>query len=219
MNIPSSPKISALGLALSFGAFAQNPAPMPRVPRIVPTVAPALTSQQLPTVTESSRVSSFHAGPDGETRSLYLQNGSVVDPAPGLGGQLGPVVRKGQKITVTGTNSVIKGQSLVEAVSVQLNDQTFAANASAPGPLAEGVTLPPPVAPQAPPAPAPLRRSRAAAPAPCGATIDTPLTGTGLSGPPPLPPGFEAGPPSPPPSGAAPAPPPDGNAPPRSPRN
>jgi hypothetical protein len=220
MNIQSSLKITALGLALSSVAFAQSPAPTPPAPPAVPPdAATALTSQQLPTVTQSSRVRAFNAGPGGEVRSLYLQNGSVVDLEPGLGGQLGPAVRKGQEITVTGTKSEINGQSLVEAATVRLNDQTFAANASAPGPLAEGAAPPPPGAPQPPPAPAPRRRNRAAALAPCGATLDTPPPPTGPDGPPPPPPGFEAGPPPPPPSGAAPPPPPDGMAPPPPPQN
>jgi len=222
MNIPSPLKVTALGLALGSVAFAQSPVPTPPAPPVVPpdaAAATALTSQQLPTVTQSSRVRAFSAYPGGEVRSLYLQNGSVVDLEPGLSGQLGPAVRKGQKITVTGTKSEINGQSLVEAATVRLNDQTFAANASAPGPLAGGVTPPPPGAPQPPPAPAPRRRNRAAAPAPCGANLDAPAPPTGPGGPPPPPPGFEAVPPPPPPSGAASPPPPDGMAPPPPPEN
>ncbi len=220
MHIPSSLKITALGLALSSVAFAQSPTPP--APLAVPPDAGAATAptlQQLPVVTQSSRVRAFNAGPSGEVRSLYLQNGSVVDLAPGLGGQIGTAVRKGQKITVTGTKSEINGQSLVEAATVRLNDQTFTANASAPGPLAEGVAPPPPGAPQAPPAPSPRRRNRAGAPAPCGVTAAAPPPPAGPDGPPPPPPGFEAGPPPPPPSGAAPPPPPDGMAPPPPPQN
>ncbi len=215
MHIPSSLKITVLGLALGSVAFAQSPAPAPPTPAAFPpdaTAAPAPT--QLSMVTESSRVRAFNTGPGGEVRSLYLQNGSVVDLQPGLGRQLGLAVRKGEKITVTGTKSEINGQSLVEAASVRLNDQTFSANAPAPGPLAKGVKPTPPGVPQAPPAPAPRRKNRAAAPPPCGATVDPPPPPTGPDGPPPPPHGFEAGPPPPPPSGAAPPPPPDGMAPP-----
>jgi hypothetical protein len=215
MHIPSSLRITALGLAFSSVAFAQNQVPTPPAPLAVPPDATATTPQQLPIVTQSSRVRAFNAGPSGEVRSLYLQNGSVVDLAPGLGGQIGPAVRKGEKITVIGTRSEINGQSLVEAASVRLNDQTFSANAPAPGPLDEGVAPPPPGVPQGPPAPAPRRRNRAAVPAPCGATLDAPPQPTGPDGPPPPLPGFEPGPPPPPPSGAAPPPPPpDGMAPP-----
>jgi hypothetical protein len=209
MHIPSPLKITVLGIALTSVAFAQSPTPArPPLPPIPPAAAPASTPQQVSMITESSRVRAFNAGPGGEVRSLYLQNGSVVDLAPGIGGQLGAAVRKGEKITVTGTKSEINGQSLVEAASVRLNDQTFSANGSAPGPLADGVAPPPPGTPQPAPAPAPRRRNRTAAPAPCNATADAP----------PPPPGFDAGPP-PPPIGAAPPSPPDGMAPPPPPQN
>jgi hypothetical protein len=217
MHIPSSLKITALGLAISSVAFAQSPAsapPTPAAPPLDAGAAPSPRQQQLSMVSESSRVRAFNAGPGGEVRSLYLQNGSVVDLEPRLGGQLGPAVRKGEKITVTGTKSEINGQSLVEAASVRLNDQTFSANSPAPGPQAEVMAPLPLGVPQAPPAPAPRRRNRAAAPGPCAAALDTPPAPTGPDGPPPPPPGFEAGPPPPPPSGAAPPPPPDGMAPP-----
>ena len=209
MHLPSSLRITALGLALSSVAFAQSPAPTPPTDMAPPPDAAAVPAPtQLSMVTQTSRVRAFNAGPGGEVRSLYLQNGSVVDLAPGLGGQIGPAVRKGEKITVTGMKSQINGQSLVEAASVRLNDQTFSASAPAPGPLAAGVAPPPPGVPQAPPAPAPRRGNRAAAPAPCGATVDTPRPPTGPDGPPP-----------PPASGAAPPPPPDGMAPPPPPQN
>ncbi len=201
MHFPTPLKIIPLRLALGFVAFAQSPAPAPPTPPAIPPATP-----QVPMVTESSRVRAFSAGPGGEVRSLYLQNGSVVDLAPGIGGQLGPAVRKGEKITVIGTKSEINGQSLVEAASVQLNDQTFSANGPAPGPLADGVAPPPPGTPQPPPAPAARRRNRTAAPAPCNTSADAPPPPAGPDGPPPPPPGFEAGPPPPPPSGAAPPP-------------
>ena len=207
MHIQPTLKITALGLALSSVAFAQSATPAPTTPPAIPPVAAlASTPQPLSMVTESSRVRAFNAGPGGQVRSLYLQNGSVVDLAPGISGQLGAAVRKGDKITVTGTRSEINGQSLVEAASVRLHEQTFSASAAAPGPLAEGVA---PALPEAPPAPAPPRRERAAAPAPCGAPADAPPALH--HGPPP---GFEAGPPPPPPGGAAPPPPPDGMVPP-----
>ena len=215
MHIPFTLKLTALGLALSSVSFAQIPTPAPpSPPAIPPTAAPPSMPQQVRTVTESSRVRAFNAGPGGEVRSLYLQNGSVVDLAPGIGGQLGAAVRKGEKIAVTGTKSEINGQSQVEAASVRLNEQTFSASVPAPGPLADGVAPPLTGAPQAPPAPAPGRRKRAAAPAPCAAALDTAPPPADPDGPPPPPPGFEAGPPPPPPGGAAPPPPPDGMAPP-----
>jgi hypothetical protein len=213
MHISSPLKMTALGLAFSSVAFAQSPTPAPPTPSAIPpATAPSPTPPQVSTVTESSRVRAFNAGPGGEVRSLYLQNGSVVDLAPGIGGQLGAAVRKGEKITVTGTKSEINGQSLVEAASVRLNDQTFSASGSAPGPLADGVAAPPGT-PQPPPPPPARRRNRTAAPTPCNATADAPPPPAGQDGPTPPPPGFAAGPP-PSPGGAAPPPPPAGMAPP-----
>jgi hypothetical protein len=205
MHTPCFLKITALGLAFSSVAFAQGPASAPPTSPAVPPGSPAAPSlgSQLPMITQSSRVRAFNAGPGGEVRSLYLQNGSVVDLAPGLGGQIGTAVRMGEKITVTGTKSEINGQSLVEATSVRLNDQTFSASA-APGPaaLAEGIVPPPPGVPQTPQR-SQQRRKRVAEPAPCGISADAP----------PPPPDF-GGPPPPPPDGMAPPPPPDGMAPP-----
>ena len=199
MNIPSPPSITALGLAFCSMAFAQSPPP-------APPAAPAASSQ-LPVVTQSSRIRAFNAGPGGEVRSLYLQNGSVVDLTPALGGQLGPAVRKGSKITVTGEKSEINGQTLVEAASVQVNDQTFSgyalsANPPGPGALTEGA---------APPPPTPRRKNRAA-PAPCGVAADAPEPSPDFGGPPPPPDGMA--PPPPPPDGMAPPPPPPGIGPP-----
>lgn len=207
MHIPSSLRITALGLALSSVAFAQSPPPAPSTPPSVPPGGPTAPSptSQLPVVTQSSRVRAFNAGPSGEVRSLYLQNGSVVDVTPALGGQLGPAVRKGEKITVTRTKSEINGQSLLEAASVRLNDQTFSTNAPpsvppGPGALAEGAVPPQPGAPQAPSlAPSPRRKNKSAAPAPCPVSDDAT----------PPPPDF-GGPPPPPPDGMAPPPPPEG---------
>jgi hypothetical protein len=205
MNIPSSVRMTALGLAFSLVAFAQNPPPAtPPNPPATQAPMPAApgASIQLPVVTQSSRIRAFNAGSGGEVRSLYLQNGSVVDLTPPLGGQLGPAVRKGEKITVTGTKSEINGQSLVEAASVQVNDRTFSANALSnnppgPGALAEGSAPPPPTAQAPPPLPSPRRKSRAAAPAPCSVSADAPPPPPDFGGPPPPPPGI--GPPPPPP--------------------
>jgi hypothetical protein len=225
MNIPSPLRMStlglvtALGLAFSSVAIAQSPPPAPPTsPADGPPTVPAApaASPQLPVVTQSSRVRAFNPGPSGEVRSLYLQNGSVVDVTPALGGQLGAAVRKGERITVTGTKSEINGQSLLEAASIRLNDQTFSANAPSsvppgPGALAQGAVPPPP-------APSPRRKNKAAAPAPCSVSADAPPPPPDFGGPPPPPPdGME--PPPPPPDGMAPPPPPDGMAPPPPPQD
>jgi hypothetical protein len=210
MNIPSSFRITTLGLVtalgLSFNTLAQSPPPAP--PGMPP--APA-ASTQLSVVTQFSRIRAFNAGPGGEVLSLYLQNGSVVDLTPALGGQLGAVVRKGEKITVTGTKSEINGQSLLEAASLRLNGQTFSANmplaaAPSPGALAKGPVPPPPGTLQAPPpAPSSRRKNKAAAPAPCSVPADAPAPPPDFGGPPPPTPD-EMAPPPPPPDGMAPPP-------------
>jgi hypothetical protein len=217
MNIPSLRTttlgfLTVLGLAFGSVSLAQSPPPVPPSPPAdgPPSQPVALaTASQLPIVTQSSRVRAFNAGPSGEVRSLYLQNGSVVDVTPALGGQLGPAVRKGEKVTVTGAKSEVNGQPLLEAVSIRLNDQMFSAGApsaipSGPGALAEGAAPPPPGASQAPSStPSSRRKTKSAAPAPCSVSDDAP----------PLPPDF-GGPPPPPPDGIGPPPPPDGMAPP-----
>ncbi len=223
MNIPASLRIAALGLALTSVAFAQTPPPSPPTPPAdgppsLPVASAA--ASQLPIVTQSSRVRAFNPGPSGEVRSLYLQNGSVVDVTPSLGGQLGAAVRKGEKITVTGTQSEINGQSLLEAASIRVNDKTFSANAplaipSGPGILAEAAVPPPPGASQAPPPPSSKRRkNKAATPAPCSVSDDALPPPPDFGGPPPPSPDG-MGPPPPPPDGMGPPPPPpDGMAPP-----
>jgi hypothetical protein len=212
MNIPCPLRATSLGLvtglwlAFSCVALAQSPYPAPPTPTAdAPPTVPAAPagSTQLPVVTESSRIRAFNPGPAGEVRSLYLQNGSVVDVTPALGGQLGAAVRKGERITVTGTKSEINGQSIVGATSIRLNEQTLSANAPlaalpGPGAIAEDAVPPPPGTSQAPPpAPSTRRKNKVAAPVPCGMSADAP----------PPPPDF-GGPPPPPPDGMAPPPPP-----------
>jgi hypothetical protein len=214
MNIPSPHRtttlgfIAAAGLVFSSVAFAQGPHPAPPGPPAGESpsapVAPATSPQLL--VTQTSRIRAFFPGPSGEVHSLYLQNGSAVDVTPALGDQLGPAIRKGEKITVTGTESEIKGQSVVEATSVRLNDETFSANAPAPrlpgrGARAEGTVPPQTSAPQAP---SPRRKNKSAAP--CEAPAEAPPP-PDLGGPPPPPPDG-MGPPPPPPDGMPPPPPP-----------
>jgi hypothetical protein len=190
MNIPSSLRIATLGLAFSSVAFAQRPpsAP-PSSPADGPPTVPAAPAASLhPVVTQYSRVRAFNAGPSGEVRSLYLQNGSVVDVTPALGGQLGPTVRKGEKIAVTGTKSEVNGQSLLEAASINLNGQPFSAGPPSslpprPDVIAQAAVPPPPGTPQAPPPP---RRKKT--PAPCSVSADAPPPPPGGMVPPPPPP-------------------------------
>ena len=192
MNIQYSLRLTAIGLALSSVAFAQSPPPAPPPPAGTTVSTPV--APQLAVITQSSRVRAFNPDPGGEVRSLYLQNGSVIDVTPGLGGQFGPAVRKGAKITVTGTQSEINGQSVIEAASIRLNDQTFAANSPCAAPATP------------PPAPAWRRKNKAAASAPCEVAPDDPSPPPDWGGPPPPPDGMA--PPPPPPDGMGPPPPP-----------
>lgn len=185
MNFTSLLRVTPISFALSAVACAQGPMPPAPSPP-----APAATSW----VTQASRVRAFNADPGGVVRSLYLQNGSVVDLGPALGGQLGSSVRKGAKVSVTGTESQFNGQSIVEAASLRLNDQTFAANGASGAPPA------PPVRPASR-----AGKKEAAAP-PCEAPVDAPPP-PGWGDPPPPPPDG-MGPPPPPPDGMGPPPPP-----------
>jgi hypothetical protein len=210
MNIPCSLRITALGFAFSSVALAQGPPPSP--PEDGPPSVPAapVASPQLPVVTQSSRVRAFNAGPGGEVRSLYLQNGSVVDVTPALGGQLGAAVRKGERITITGTKSEINGQSLLEAASIRLNDQMYSANVpssapSSPGAFAQAAVPPPPGTQTPPPGPSPRRKNKAAARPPCSVSADAPPPPPDFGDPPPPPPDAMA---PPPPDGMPPPPPP-----------
>jgi hypothetical protein len=202
MNIQSSIRVTAIGLALGSVALAQSPPPAPPLPAGATASAPIAPVTPPPYITQSSRVRAFNPGPGGEVRSLYLQNGSVIDVTPGLGGQLGSAVRKGAKITVTGTQSQINGQSVVEAASIRLNDQTFAANS----PSATPATLPPPSSPQPPPAPTSQRKNKVVASTPCAVPADAPPPPPDWDGPPPPP--DDMAPPPPPPDGMGPPPPP-----------
>ncbi len=173
MNTRLLLRVTATGLALSSVVFAQSPPVAPTSPPAGPmasTPAAPMASPQIAMVTQSSRVRAFNAGPGGEVRSLYLQNGSVVDVTPELGGQLSPAVRKGTKITVTGTKSEINGQSLVEAASIRVSDQRFAATS----PSAATPVPPPGGAPQPPVAPTSRRKNKAAASVPCAVSTDAP---------------------------------------------
>ena len=205
MHIPHPLKMIALGLTLSSATFAQSSIAASQTP---PTVrlatAPPPVPKQLPTVTMSSRVRAFNAGLGGEICSLYLQNGSVVDLAPGTGVQLGDFIRKGERITVTGTESEFYGQTLVEAATVWLNEREFSASVPAPAPMADRVATPLPRAEQAAPASGPGRRPTVVEPAPCAAALHTAGSPSGLYGP--LPPHecFRAGPAPAPSDGGAP---------------
>ena len=192
----------AVGLALSSSAFAQSPPvavpPSPPPPGATQMSSPNLSAGQLPLVTQSSRIRAFNAGPTGEVRSLYLQNGSVVDIPPDVGQQLTGTVRKGARVTVTGASSNMKGQRIIAANRITLNSQNFVSQAPA-GSTAAATPPPPPPPPPGPGGPG--RRLRGAPPPP---PPPPPAGDPGAVTPPPPPPAGAPGTAPPPPPAAAP---------------
>ena len=143
MNSSAALTTTFLGLALSATALAQAPSPGE------PSYAPGLPPPQnvmASAVTQSSRIRAFNPGPDGQVRSLYLSNGSVVDLPPDLGRTLGTAVRKGKRISVSGFRSNVNGQTILAANRLILNGQTFLSQPGA-TPLAGANRLPPPPPP------------------------------------------------------------------------
>ena len=119
----------AIGLVLSTAAFAQN-APdgaAPPPPLGGQAQGPIGFNSQIPSVTQSSRIRAFNAGPEGQVRSLYLQNGSVVDVSPDLGRQLSTQAHKGARVRVTGSHSNVNGQQIIMANQITLNLQAYTA--------------------------------------------------------------------------------------------
>lgn len=128
MRLRSTLPLMAVGLILSTPAFAQNAPdgalPQPPQPPRGPSQATGPHSQL---TTQSSRIRAFNAGPDGQVRSLYLQNGSVVNVSPDLGRQLSTQTHKGTRITVTGSRSMVNGQRILAANQISINSQTYTA--------------------------------------------------------------------------------------------
>lgn len=120
MYIPFSLRTTVLGLAFGSVAFAQSPVPTPPTPPAVPLGAPAAplpAPPQFPLITQSSRIRAFNPGPGGEVRNLYLQNGSVVDLAPGLGRATRPRSPQGRKDYRD--RHEVRGQRTVSSRSVE----------------------------------------------------------------------------------------------------
>ena len=129
------------GLAMGVSALAQAPSPTGPPPPL-PTAQTGTGSF----VTQSSRIRAFNPGPDGQVRSLYLSNGSVIDLPPDLGRTAGVLVRKGERVTVSGLRSNVYGQTIVAANSITLDGHNLLSKPDS-GPSAEGNRLPPPPPP------------------------------------------------------------------------
>ena len=185
-------KTLATGLAfVATAAFAQ--APPPSGPPPDPGLAAVSPGMPLSgqgagqRYTRASRVRAFSPGPEGQVRSLYLSDGSVVLVPPSLSRQIGGAVTRGLRILVSGYRSDLDGQPLITASSITVNGQTFVTRTD----MADLATPPPPP----PPEPRGGRAPRAAGmpPPPLGAA------GVRPAPPPPLAPGVGAPPAAPPP--------------------
>ena len=131
MRLRSSLPLMAVALILGTPVFAQNAPdralPAPPQPMGGRGEAPGPAGPQMRVVTQTSRIRAFNARPDGQVRSLYLQNGSVVNVSPDLGRQLSTQAHKGARITVTGSRSTVNGQRILMANQVTMNSQTYTA--------------------------------------------------------------------------------------------
>lgn len=217
MHFCLSQPILVIALAAGTATFAQSvPSNVSSPP--LPLNAPdaGLSPSELPQlhiVTQSSRIRGFNAGPDGQILSLYLQNGSVVNVAPDLGQRLTSSVRKGERISVTGASSEIKGQEIIAAKSLTINSQNFASIAPDASDAERGMIPPPPPPPEIAGSRSPesLRIARGPLPPP---PPDGPAGPRAIGPPAPLEQGRPPAPPPPPnrPEAGAPPPTPDGLA-------
>ena len=123
--------LAIFGFILSGPLFAQKAPdgalPAPLLPMANRNQAPGLVGPQMAIVTQSSRIRAFNAGPDGLVRSLFLQNGNVVNVSPDLGRQLSTQAHQGSRIRVTGARSVVNGQGIIMANQITVNSQTYTA--------------------------------------------------------------------------------------------
>jgi hypothetical protein len=211
-----SPMNRALQCLLPFVAAVSAVAQVPAA-----TPPPASASN---TITESSRIARFVAGPGDRPQGLLLRNGTFVALSPRLAQELPASLHKGTALQVTGEELSYAGSKTVQARTITIAGVAYPDEppAMAGGPA--GVQAPPP--PGAPPPPAPMAGAGAPPPpppprrpgaplappppppAPCGVTPPTP----DAKGTPPAPPAKEAVPPPPAPDGGTPAVPPAGPA-------
>jgi hypothetical protein len=141
----------------------------------VPAVAPPPPSAAV-SVTESSRVARFIAGPGDRPQALLLRNGTFVALSPGLSQRLPVSLRKGTSLQVTGDEFAYDGNRTVQAVSITVAGVSYADDP----PPAAGAAMPPP-----PPPPPGGVGAAPPPPPPCG--VPGPLAPRAVA-PPPAPP-------------------------------
>lgn len=121
---------AAAACLICTASFGQSPQPAGSPPSDVgPNQAPRPVPIPLQgsAITQNSRVRAFNAGPDGQVRSIYLTNGSVVDVSSGFGPGFSSQIRKGTRIRIVGSRTVINGQSIVTPQELTIGQQSFAA--------------------------------------------------------------------------------------------
>ncbi len=144
-------------------------------------------------IIQNSRVRAFNAGPDGQVRSIYLTNGSVVDVFSDFGPGFSSQIHKGTRIRIVGSRTVLNGQSIVTPQQLTIGHQNFTAEPNLEPNRQAGLMPPPNGGPGMPPPSGGMNRVRRG---PEGGPMRA-----GMTPPPPAGPGGPGMPPPPPPSG------------------
>src|ERR1700733_3911534 len=178
---------------------------------LLPLVAVACAGAQAPaplnTVTETSRVARFVAGPGDRPQGALLRNGTFVTFSPGLAQRLPASLSKNASLQVVGEEFSYQGSKTIQARSVTIAGVSYNDEGPMPGnpnfgPSGPGgepkAVLPPPPLPRVPPPPPPGATTPPPPPPPAGAP---PAGAPGAALAPP-PPSDRATPPPPPPAPA-----------------
>lgn len=144
-------------------------------------------------ITQNSRVLAFNAGLDGQVRSIYLTNGSVVDVSSSFGPGFSSQIHKGTRIRIVGSRTVVNGQSIVTPQQLTIGQQSFVTEPNLGPNRQAGLMRPPNGGPGMLPPPGGMNRVRRG---PEGGPMRA-----GMSPPPPAGPGGPGMPPPPPPAG------------------
>lgn len=132
----------------------------------LPLLAVACAGAQAPalanTVTETSKVARFVAGPGDRPQGALLRNGTFVIFSPGLAQRLPATLSKSAPLQVIGDGFSYEGGKTIQARSVTIagvsynDDGPMPGNPDVgPGPGAEPHAVPPPPLPSVPPPPPP----------------------------------------------------------------
>ncbi len=152
---------AAAACLICTASFAQSPqpgGPPPSGVEVNQAPRPGPMPLQGPAISQNSRVRAFNAGPDGQVRSIYLTNGSVVDVSSGFGPGFSSQIHKGTRIRIVGSRNVVNGQSIVTPQQLTIGQQYFAAEPNM-GPNRKARLMPPPNGgPGIPPPPGGINR-------------------------------------------------------------